>query len=80
MVFLRPVVLRDAVSSEDFTINRYDMMRGVQQEAQPQPSVMVPVNDTPVLPPARPGTPPASLVTPTTPMFVSPGLAPAVPR
>jgi len=80
MVFLRPVVLRDAVSSEDFTINRYDMMRGVQQEAQPQSSVMVPVNDAPVLPPPRPGTPPASLVAPTTPMFVSPGLAPAVPR
>jgi general secretion pathway protein D len=80
MVFLRPVVLRDALSSEDFTINRYDMMRGVQQETQPQSSVMVPINDTAVLPPVRPGTPPTSLVAPTTPMFISPGLAPAVTR
>ena len=80
MVFLRPVVLRDALSTEDFTIDRYDLMRGVQQEAQPQPSVMVPINDAPVLPPVRPGTPPASLVAPTTPMFISPGLAPAVTR
>ncbi len=62
MVFLRPVVVRDGSSTDALTMDRYDLMRTQQQQAQPAPSVTVPVNEGPVLPePAKrpPGTAPA---------------------
>ena len=62
MVFLRPVVVRDTSSSDAFSVDRYDMMRSTQQTSQPEPSVMVPVNEAPLLPelnPRPPGTAPA---------------------
>ena len=52
MVFLRPVVVRDAISTEAYSNDRYESMRGAQQQAQPVPSLMVPINESPVLPPA----------------------------
>ena len=54
MVFLRPVVVRDAASTDTLSLDRYEMMRGAQKEAQPLPSVMVPINAAPVLPPQLP--------------------------
>ncbi len=62
MVFLRPVVMRDVSSTDALTMDRYDLMRTNQQNAQPEPSVAVPVNEAPVLPeflPRPPGTAPA---------------------
>ena len=62
MVFIRPVVMRDAGSADALTMDRYDLMRGKQQAAQPEPSVAVPINEAPVLPgvlPRPPGTAPA---------------------
>ena len=61
MVFLRPVVLRDGQAVDTFSMDRYDMMRGTQQTAQPITRALVPVNQTPVLPAIRavPGPPPA---------------------
>ncbi|MDB5874052.1 MAG: gspD [Ramlibacter sp.] len=60
MVFLRPVVIRDAAQSDALSLDRYDMMRSMQQDAQPNSSVAVPVNAAPVLPPASlPAAPPA---------------------
>ena len=62
MVFIRPVVMRDASSADALTMDRYDLMRGRQQSAQPEPSVAVPINEAPVLPdvlPRPPGTTPA---------------------
>jgi general secretion pathway protein D len=53
MVFLRPVVVRDAAQSDALSLDRYDLMRGKQEAAQPQPSVVVPVNAGPVLPALR---------------------------
>lgn len=50
MVFLRPVVVRDTVQGEALSIDRYDLMRTKQQNAQPPASVLVPVNDAPVMP------------------------------
>lgn len=50
MVFLRPVVVRDAVQGEALSIDRYDLMRTKQQNSQPAPSVLVPVNEAPVMP------------------------------
>jgi general secretion pathway protein D len=71
MVFLRPVVLRDAAQSEALSLDRYDLLRGKQGTAQPVPSVVVPVNEGPVLPaPVRtaPAIPvPAPLGQPATP-------------
>jgi general secretion pathway protein D len=59
MVFLRPVVVRDAVQSDVLSLDRYDLMRGKQEAAQPRSSIVVPVNEAPVLPPLRPPEPPA---------------------
>jgi general secretion pathway protein D len=53
MVFLRPVVLRDAVATDSLAMDRYELMRSVQQGAQPEERVAVPVNQAPVLPPMR---------------------------
>ncbi len=63
MVFLRPVVMRDVSSTDALTMDRYDLMRANQQNAQPEPSIAVPVNEAPVLPeilPRPPGTAPAT--------------------
>ena len=73
MVFLRPVVLRDAESANRLSVDRYEQIRGEQRNSQPQPSVVMPINESPVLPPlaplpASPGAsaPPASLNPPAT--------------
>ena len=54
MVFLRPVVLRDADSANRLSLDRYDQIRGEQKMSQPEPSLMLPINEPPVLPPLRP--------------------------
>ena len=51
MVFLRPIIMRTAAESESLSFDRYDAMRGVQQSAQPTPSVTVPVDQAPVMGP-----------------------------
>ena len=51
MVFLRPVVVRDAPSTDSLSMDRYELMRALQSDAQPGSSVVVPVNTAPVLPP-----------------------------
>jgi general secretion pathway protein D len=53
MVFLRPVVLRDARATTNLSLDRYDLMRAAQKDAQPVPSSVVRVNTAPVLPPQR---------------------------
>jgi general secretion pathway protein D len=50
MVFLRPVVIRDAVQSDMLSLDRYELMRGKQEGAQPPSSLTVPINAAPVLP------------------------------
>ena len=55
MVFLRPIVVRDANATQSLSIDRYDLMRGLQQSAQPQPSSALQLQGAPVLPPAAPG-------------------------
>ena len=63
MVFLRPVVVRDAQQSDSLSLDRYDLMRLKQELAQPVPSQVVPVNEAPVLP-ALPGNRPATMPAP----------------
>ncbi|MDD2545384.1 MAG: type II secretion system secretin GspD [Burkholderiaceae bacterium] len=52
MVFLRPVVIRDAATSTAVSMDRYDQIRGMQERSQPSDStVLRSVNGAPVLPP-----------------------------
>ncbi len=71
MVFLRPVVVRDGMASDSLSLDRYDLMRMKQQASQPVPSVVVPVNEAPVMPQAvivpRSSVPPAAPFIPATP-------------
>ena len=53
MVFLRPVILRDANATDSFSLDRYDLMRGMQKDAQPKPNALLRLNEAPVLPPQR---------------------------
>ena len=62
MVFLRPVVLRDARATQSLSADRYELMRAIQQSAQPEPSRALPINEAPTLPalpalPAQPAVP-----------------------
>ena len=61
MVFLRPVVVRDAAATERLSLDRYDLMRSGLKEAQPVPNELVPINDAVQLPALSPrsGTAPA---------------------
>jgi general secretion pathway protein D len=55
MVFLRPVVLRDNRETQSFSLDRYEMMRAIQKDAQPAPSSVLRIDEAPVIPPR--GTP-----------------------
>ena len=52
MVFLRPVVLRDANATELFSSGRYQQMMGAQNNSQVEPNPVMPIGNTIVLPPA----------------------------
>jgi general secretion pathway protein D len=66
MVFLRPVVVRDADSASRLSLDRYDQIRGEQKAAQPEQSYVLPINDSPVLPPLRAPRSPELPVSPAT--------------
>ncbi len=51
MVFLRPVIMRDAEAASRMSLDRYDLIRAMQKDAQPAPSLVMPINESPVLPP-----------------------------
>jgi len=52
MVFLRPVVVRDAAAVDALSMDRYQQMRTGQQGLQPSPNPALPISDPPVLPAA----------------------------
>ncbi len=52
MIFLRPVVLRDADSTGSFSVNRYQQMIGSQLSAKPGFNPVLNVGGSPLLPPA----------------------------
>ena len=52
MVFLRPVVVRDAAASDALSNNRYQQMMGLQQAAQHGFNPILGSGNAPVLPPA----------------------------
>ena len=53
MVFLRPVVMRTAEDANKLSLDRYDLMRASQKDAQPSPHLLIPINDSPIVPPLR---------------------------
>lgn len=50
MVFLRPVVVRNEQQTGALAQDRYDLMRGLQQQAQPEPSRLLGINESAILP------------------------------
>ncbi len=54
MVFLRPVVVRDAAATEQLSLDRYDLMRASQTSAQPSFNIVLPINDSAVMPASVP--------------------------
>jgi general secretion pathway protein D len=56
MLFLRPIVIRTQADADKLTINRYDSIRAQQQSLQPDPSLLMRVNDAPVVPAVKPNT------------------------
>ena len=78
MVFLRPVVVRDARESERLSLDRYDLMRSGLKDNQPVPSSLVPVNESPTLPePPAPKSASAPTPLPNTAPLITPPVAPA---
>jgi general secretion pathway protein D len=76
MVFLRPVVLRDADSANKLSLDRYDLIRAQQQNVQPANSFVMPINESPVLPEREK---PAAPATPATPTPLNPPPSPEAP-
>jgi general secretion pathway protein D len=65
MLFLRPVIVRDAVSTQSLSLDRYELMRSGQKEVQPALSnVLGSVNEAPVLPPQKPSSVPSKAPAP----------------
>jgi general secretion pathway protein D len=54
MLFLRPIVVRDAQQTDALSLDRYELIRAGQKEAQPEPSRILNINEGPVLPPQIP--------------------------
>ncbi|MBS3998715.1 MAG: type II secretion system protein GspD, partial [Hydrogenophaga sp.] len=74
MVFLRPVVVRDARETSNLALDRYELMRAVQKDAQPVSSGVLQINEAPVMPPQ-------SLPGPTVPPLQAPAVSmPVVPQ
>ena len=60
MVFLKPTIMRDGEAASRLSLDRYDLIRARQQEAQPAPNVLIPLKDAPVLPALPPAAAPAA--------------------
>jgi len=73
MVFLRPIVMRDADAQLRLSNDRYEQIRARQIGGQPASSFVLPIDRSPVLPPSTPGS-----AVPIAP-FEPPASAPAEP-
>ncbi|MDC6166030.1 type II secretion system secretin GspD [Paucibacter sp. XJ19-41] len=58
LVFLRPVVLRNQLGADQVTLDRYESIRALQQNAQPTSNPVLPDTGAPILP-ILPGAQPA---------------------
>ena len=66
MVFLRPLVVRDAAATDRVSTDRYELMRSGLNVAQPLPNSVLPINASPELP-ALKSPAPAPLANPAKP-------------
>ena len=73
MVFLRPIIMRDAATSNKVSLDRYDLIRAEQKESQPKATLVLPIGSAPVLPPLR------KLEDSTAPLSVPPSERPGSP-
>ena len=80
MVFLRPVVMRDASASNSLSIDRYELLRSEQKEVRIPDNPLLPLNGVPVMPPLKtvedptqPISPPSTRPPPTGPTGPAPG-------
>ena len=82
MVFLRPIVIRNQDESNALTADRYDLIRAQQQTVgQPRQSIIMPINEAPIVPPLatqEPGSPLQRGTVP--PMLALPDLLPPAAR
>ena len=53
MVFLRPVVVRDGSSTENLSLDRYEQMRSIQIDSQPNDKMGLPALGAPILPESK---------------------------
>ena len=60
MVFLRPVVVRDSMTSDALMTDRYEAIRALQQVVQPDNNQVMPVSGAPIPPPLEPRAMPAA--------------------
>lgn len=67
MVFIRPVVMRGPEQANQLSLDRYDVIRAMQKDAQPEPRMLLPVNEGPLVPPMRAPQPRPSEVMPAMP-------------
>jgi general secretion pathway protein D len=72
MVFLRPVVVRDAPMTAGLTTDRYDVIRGMQSTAQPPNQFPLPAMRGPQLPDQLPPLAPGQQALPQRPAPVAP--------
>jgi general secretion pathway protein D len=79
MVFLRPVVMRSAEDASKLSVDRYDMIRAQQRDAQPSSHPVLRVGDAPVMPPLRAASEPAPSVPPSVPLSAPPTAPPLTP-
>ena len=63
LVFLRPVVIRDAAAAGTLSLDRYEAIRAQQQAEQPTQKMLMPITESPVLP----AVPPKGQATPAVP-------------
>ncbi len=64
MVFLRPVVMRDASASNSLSIDRYELLRGEQKDVRIPSNPLLPINGVPVVPPLKTVEDPAQPISP----------------
>ncbi|WKB54918.1 type II secretion system secretin GspD [Eleftheria terrae] len=82
MIFLRPVVMRDQEAVNRISMDRYDVIRAQQNDSQPEKRLLLPINESPVLPPRQGGNPVDAATPPQAPAAQSPApgtVAPATP-
>ena len=81
MLFLRPIVIRNQAEADALTVNRYDAIRSQQITTLPDKSILMRINDSPVLPAIKPDTKvdPTVPIDPQTGSVPLPTIAPAPP-